>query len=147
MPEWLDGFDDLVIHYDDAARRARARPRPPRRLLARRLDRGRARVFYPRAPESLTLITPAGLRIPRQPMVDLFAMPPGGALRTIFNATPAEHATILPDLESLDEIVHGSARGRRSRGSLGSRATTRSSSAGCGRVACRRSWSAPSTTG
>ena len=76
MPEWLDGFDDLVIHYDSL-------------LDALGLDRvhvvgyslggwiaAELAVFHPRRLASLTLITPIGLRIPGKPIGDLFAMDP-----------------------------------------------------------------------
>ena len=43
MPDWLDGFDDLVIHYDELLDVLGARPGARRRLLARRLARGGVR--------------------------------------------------------------------------------------------------------
>ena len=51
LQDWLDGFDDLVLHYDDLARDARPRRAVrPRRLLARRLDRrARTRRSIPRS--------------------------------------------------------------------------------------------------
>lgn len=105
MPEWLDGFDDLVIHYDSL-------------LEALELERvhvvgyslggwlaAELAVFYPQRLESLTLITPAGLRIPGKPIADLFAMDPEKLFTTIFN-DPANLPQVLPDFESLDEIEH-----------------------------------------
>jgi pimeloyl-ACP methyl ester carboxylesterase len=105
MPEWLDGFDDLVIHYDAL-------------LDALELDRvhvvgyslggwiaAEIAVFHPRRLESLTLITPIGLRIPGKPLADLFAMDPETLFATFFN-DPTNAPQILPDLESLDEIEH-----------------------------------------
>jgi pimeloyl-ACP methyl ester carboxylesterase len=105
MPEWLDGFDDLVIHYDAL-------------LEALELERvhlvgyslggwlaAELAVFYPRRFESLTLITPIGLRIPGRPLGDVFAMDPETLFTTMFN-DPSNAAQILPDIESLDEIEH-----------------------------------------
>jgi pimeloyl-ACP methyl ester carboxylesterase len=105
MPEWLDGFDDLVIHYDallDALELERVH------IVGYSLGAWIAAelaVFYPRRLESLTLITPPGLRIPGKPIADLFAMDPERLFATIFN-DPANMAQILPDFESLEEIEH-----------------------------------------
>ncbi len=105
MPEWLDGFDDLVIHYDallDALELERVH------LVGYSLGGWLAAelaVFYPHRFESLTLITPAGLRIPGKPIADLFAMDPEKLFMTIFN-DPTNLPQVLPDFESLDEIEH-----------------------------------------
>jgi pimeloyl-ACP methyl ester carboxylesterase len=105
MPEWLDGFDDLVIHYHDF-------------LDALELDRvhlvgyslggwiaAEFAVFYPDRLKSLTLITPAGLRLPGKSIVNPFGMAPEQFFLTIFN-DPTNMADLLPDPESLDEIIH-----------------------------------------
>jgi pimeloyl-ACP methyl ester carboxylesterase len=105
MPEWLDGFDDLVIHYDallDALELERVH------LVGYSLGgwiAAELAVFHPRRLESLTLITPAGLRISGKPIADLFAMDPEQLFTTVFN-DPANMPEILPDFESLDEIEH-----------------------------------------
>jgi pimeloyl-ACP methyl ester carboxylesterase len=105
MPEWLDGFDDLVVHYDE---------------LFDALDLERVHVvgyslggwiaaelavFYPRRLASLTLITPIGLRIPGKPIKDIFAMDPEVMATTMFNDF-TNAAQVAPDMESLDEIEH-----------------------------------------
>src|SRR5579875_941817 len=75
FPDWLEGFDDLVLHY--------------RGLLdAFGLDQvhlvgfslggwiaAEFAIFYPERLRTLTLITPAGLLVPGAPMVDLMRMP------------------------------------------------------------------------
>jgi pimeloyl-ACP methyl ester carboxylesterase len=105
MPEWLDGFDDLVIHYDallEALEVERVH------LVGYSLGgwiAAELAVFYPRRFESLTLITPIGLRIPGKPLGDIFAMDPETLFMTMFN-DPTNAAQILPDIESLDEIEH-----------------------------------------
>jgi pimeloyl-ACP methyl ester carboxylesterase len=105
MPEWLDGFDDLVIHYDgllDALELERPH------LVGYSLGgwiAAELAVFNPRRFASLTLITPIGLRIPGKPLADLFAMDPETLFMTFFN-DPANAPQILPDFESLDEIEH-----------------------------------------
>jgi pimeloyl-ACP methyl ester carboxylesterase len=105
MPEWLDGFDDLVIHYDallDALELERVH------VVGYSLGgwiAAEIAVFHPHRLESLTLVTPAGLRIPGKPIADLFAMDPEMLFTTIFN-DPANLPQVLPDFESLDEIEH-----------------------------------------
>jgi pimeloyl-ACP methyl ester carboxylesterase len=105
MPEWLDGFDDLVIHYDAL-------------IEALGLDRvhlvgyslggwiaAELAVFYPRRFASLTLVTPIGLRVSGKPLADIFAMTPEDMGALFFN-DPTNMAEVLPDLESLEEVEH-----------------------------------------
>jgi pimeloyl-ACP methyl ester carboxylesterase len=105
-PEWLRGFDDLVLHYRDFAD-------------ALELDRfhligfslggwiaADLAVFYPERIKSLTLICPAGLHRPGKPLTDLFAMPPERFVSTIFSGQEAQYVDYLPDGTDLDEVVH-----------------------------------------
>src|SRR5437899_1249625 len=74
LPDWLDGFDDLVLHYAE---------------LADLLELGRFHLvgysfggwiaaelaaFYPERLRSLTLIAPLGLRVQGHTPADLFRM-------------------------------------------------------------------------
>src|SRR5689334_23195488 len=103
MPQWLDGFDDLVIHYDsllDALEVERVH------VVGYSLGgwiAAELAVLQPRRLESLTLIPPIGLRLPGKPPGDVFAMDPETLFMTMFN-DPTNAAQILPDIESLDEI-------------------------------------------
>jgi pimeloyl-ACP methyl ester carboxylesterase len=105
MPDWMDGFDDLVIHYDellDALELERVH------LVGYSLGGWMAAefaCFYPKRLESLTLMTPAGLRIEGKPIPNPFAMPPEDFFDLIFNDKTNMHE-YLPDAESLDEVVH-----------------------------------------
>ena len=105
MPEWLDGFDDLVIHYDqllDALELEQVH------LVGYSLGGWIAAEFasfYPNRLASLTLITPAGLRIVGKPIPNLVAMLPEDLLALIYNDT-TNMEQYLPDLEDFDEIVH-----------------------------------------
>jgi len=105
LPDWLDGFDDMVIHYDQL-------------LDELGLDRvhlvgyslggwiaAEFASFFPKRLDSLTLITPAGLRILGKPIPNPVAMPPEEFFGLIYNDT-TNMAQYLPDFESLDEIVH-----------------------------------------
>lgn len=106
FPDWLDGFDDVVLHYRDF-------------FDALALDRlhlvgfslggwiaAELAIFYPERLKSLTLITPAGLHVPEAPMADLFAMPPEQIPALLFNDDVAAYTDFLPDPHSLDDIVH-----------------------------------------
>jgi pimeloyl-ACP methyl ester carboxylesterase len=105
MPDWLDGFDDLAIHYSEL-------------LDALGLDRvhvvghslggwiaAEFAVFYPERLRSLTLLTPVGLRVPGHPWPNLAAMSPDQRFARMFNDT-TNMAQVLPDLDDLDEVVH-----------------------------------------
>jgi pimeloyl-ACP methyl ester carboxylesterase len=106
MPDWLTGFDDLVLHYRDFAD-------------GLGLDRfhvvgfslggwiaAELAVFYPERLKSMTLIAPAGLHIPGKPLADLFAMPPERIAYMAFGGQEAQYLDYLPDGSNLDEVVH-----------------------------------------
>lgn len=105
MPDWLDGFDDLVIHYDAFLDELEL---DQVHLVGYSLGGWLAAEFasfYPKRLKSLTLITPAGLRIPDKPIPNPVAMDPEQFFGLIFN-DPTNLPQYLPDFESLDEIVH-----------------------------------------
>ncbi len=105
MPDWLDGFEDLVIHYDAFLDELEL---DQVHLVGYSLGGWLAAEFasfYPKRLASLTLITPAGLRIPDKPVPNPVAMQPEEYFGVIFN-DPTNIPQYLPDFESLDEIVH-----------------------------------------
>ncbi len=106
-PEWLEGFDDLVLHYRDVLD-----------LLA--LDRvhligfslggwiaAELAIFYPERLKSLTLITPAGLRMPEAPMTDFLRMPPENIPNLLFNDRMEDYLEFLPDPHDIDTAIRG----------------------------------------
>jgi len=110
MPEWLDGFEDLVIHYDEL-------------LDLLELDRvhvvgyslggwlaAEFAAFYPKRLKSLTLMVPAGLRIVGRPIPNPVAMMPDEFFDLIFN-DKTNMQQVLPDFEDFDEIVHSYGEG------------------------------------
>jgi pimeloyl-ACP methyl ester carboxylesterase len=106
FPEWLDGFDDLVLHYRDFFDLLELERI---HLVGYSLGGWIAAsfaVFYPERLKSLTLITPAGMHVPESPMVDLFAMPPEGIPDLLFNGNFLPYTDFLPNPAILDEIVH-----------------------------------------
>jgi len=105
MPDWLGGFDDLVLHYDEL-------------LDVLELDTvhvvgyslggwiaAELAAFYPRRLRSLTLVVPAGLRVPGQPAPNLIAMTTEAVWETLFS-DPEAAQDVMPDYESMEEVVH-----------------------------------------
>jgi pimeloyl-ACP methyl ester carboxylesterase len=107
MPDWLDGFDDLVLHYHDL-------------LDAFELDQvhligfslggwigADIGIFYPERLKSLTLITPAGLRVQDAPATDLMRMPVEQIPDVLFNGRTQDYLDYLPDPHDLDAAIRG----------------------------------------
>jgi pimeloyl-ACP methyl ester carboxylesterase len=106
-PDWLEGFDDLVLHYRDL-------------FDALGLDRVHLvgfslggwiaadfAIFYPERLRTLTLITPAGLQVPGAPMVDLMRMPPENIPDLLYNGRTQDYLEFLPDPNDLDAALRG----------------------------------------
>jgi pimeloyl-ACP methyl ester carboxylesterase len=105
LPDWLDGFDDIVIHYDQLLD---ALELETVHLVGYSLGGWIAAEFasfYPKRLRSLTLMTPAGLRIVGAPIPNPVAMMPDQFFDLIFN-DKTNMPGYLPDFESLDEVVH-----------------------------------------
>ena len=107
MPDWLEGFDDLVLHYRDV-------------LDALELDRvhligfslggwiaANLAIFHRHRFKSLTLISPAGLRVPEAPMTDFLRMPPEQIGDILFNGRVMDYLDYLPDPEDIDAAIRG----------------------------------------
>lgn len=107
LPNWVEGMDDLVLHYRDF-------------LDTMGLDRvhligyslggwiaGDFAVFYPERLASLTVITPAGLRVPGHPMADLFRMPQERIPGLLFNDRVEKYAEFLPDPHDVEAAIQG----------------------------------------
>ncbi|HEY1596521.1 MAG TPA: alpha/beta hydrolase [Thermoleophilaceae bacterium] len=101
--EEIEGFDDLVLHYDDL--RARFGLEEPFDLVGYSLGGWIAAdyaVTYPEKLRSLTLITPAGLE---PPIVDFFAMEPEQVFATLFNDF-TNVGEVMVDPNDIDVAVH-----------------------------------------
>jgi pimeloyl-ACP methyl ester carboxylesterase len=105
MPKWFRSFDDLTLLYDQL-------------FTQLGLDRihligfsmgGWAAAefasFYPRRLKSLTLITPVGLRLPDDPGVDIFQLPPAELLDRLFK-DKAVMSEFMIDPDDFDEGIH-----------------------------------------
>jgi pimeloyl-ACP methyl ester carboxylesterase len=103
--EWLEGLDDLVLHYEDL-----------------RVQQGLAQLdlvghgfggwiaaeyatFYPERVRRLVLITPTGLRVPGKPIRDAAAMDGTQLFNLLFNDR-ANIDIVLPDFADQETIVH-----------------------------------------
>lgn len=105
MPDWLDGFEDLVIHYDELLD---VLGLEQVHVVGYSLGGWLAAEFasyYPKRLKSLTLMVPAGLRIEGKPIPNPVAMMPDAFFDLIFNDKANMHL-VMPDFECLDEIVH-----------------------------------------
>lgn len=107
VPDWLEGFDDLALHYRDL-------------LDALGLERvhlvgfslgawiaAEFGVFYPERLRSLTLITPVGLLVPGGQLVDLMRMPPEDVQQLVFNGRVEDYLDFVPDPHDLEATVRG----------------------------------------
>jgi pimeloyl-ACP methyl ester carboxylesterase len=101
--QWLESFDDLVLHYDDL--RATLGLEEPFDLVGYSLGGWIAAAYavtYPDQLRSLTLIVPAGLE---PPLADPFAMLPEQLIATLFNDL-SNVGEVMVDPEDLDVAVH-----------------------------------------
>jgi pimeloyl-ACP methyl ester carboxylesterase len=106
-PDWLEGFDDLVLHYRDLLE---VLGLERVHLIGFSLGGWIAAdfaIYYPERLRSLTLITPAGLHVPGAPMADLMRMPAEGIPDLLFNGRAQDHLDYLPDPHDLEEVVRG----------------------------------------
>ncbi|UGS37262.1 alpha/beta fold hydrolase [Capillimicrobium parvum] len=74
LPDWLEGFDDLVLHY---AELADLLDLGPLHLVGHSFGgwiAAEIAAFYPERLRSLTLIAPLGLRVPGHTPTDIFRM-------------------------------------------------------------------------
>ncbi len=106
-PDWLAGFDDLVLHYRaflDTLGLERVH------LIGFSLGdwiAGDFAIFYPDRVKTLTLIAPAGLRVPEAPMTDFLRMPPEQIADILFNGRAGDYLDYLPDPHDLDAAIRG----------------------------------------
>ena len=105
--DWVDGFDDLVLHYD-ALRRTLGLD-APFDLVGYSLGgwiAARYATWFPERLRSLVLIVPAGLRVPgKAPAADLFLMSPEQLVSTLFE-DPSNLGEVFVDLTNVDAAVH-----------------------------------------
>lgn len=104
-PDWLLGFDDLVIHH---------------RALLDELgvdtfdlvgyDVGgwmaaNLAAFHPDRVRTLTVISPLGLRLAEHPPMEWLAADPARVVDAVFNGEPGEHAGLFPPPTDIDGFV------------------------------------------
>ncbi len=104
LPPWLRNFDDLVLHYDEFLGRLGL---DDVHLVGYDVGGWLAAefaTFYPRRIKSLTLITPMGLRLPDQPIKDIFKFPAATLVDMEFNDKSAV-GDMTQDPDSFEEAV------------------------------------------
>jgi pimeloyl-ACP methyl ester carboxylesterase len=106
FPDWLDGFDDLVLHYRDFLELLSLEQVHLVGFSLGGWIASELAIFYPERLKSLTLITPAGLHLPEAPRPNLFAMPPEAIPGLLFGDDWLKYVDFLPNPNSLDDIVH-----------------------------------------
>lgn len=103
FPE-LEGVDDLVFHYLDVIE-ALGLERP--HVVGASFGgwvAAELAVARPDAIGSLTLLGPAGLRLPEHPVADLFLMTPEQVVGALFK-DPARASALFPGEPSLDDVL------------------------------------------
>jgi pimeloyl-ACP methyl ester carboxylesterase len=105
--EWIEDFDDLVLHYD--ALRRELRIHEPFDLVGYSLGgwiAARYATWFPEQLRSLTLIVPAGMPIPgKPPVADIFMMAPEQLFATLFNDF-TNAGEVFMDINDIDVAVH-----------------------------------------
>jgi len=106
-PDWLRGFDDLVLHY--------------RALLdALSLERvdlvgyglgawigANIASFHPDRIRSFSAIAPMGLWVPEAPMFEFLGASPQRRLDAVFNGDPTGHESLFADPDDIDSFIEG----------------------------------------
>lgn len=105
MPKWFRSFDDLTLLYDQLFTQLGLE-----RIHLIGFSMGgwaaaEFASFYPRRLKSLSLITPVGLRLPDNPGVDIFQLPPAELMDRLFE-DKAVMMDFLPDPNNFDEGIH-----------------------------------------
>ncbi|MFN3258681.1 MAG: alpha/beta fold hydrolase [Ilumatobacter sp.] len=104
-PDWLGGFDDLVIHY--RALLDELDPGPVH-LVGYDLGgwlAGNLAAFLPERFGSLTVISPTGLRLPDAPPMEWMAADPQRVVDALFNGEPGPHASLFPPPSDIGGFV------------------------------------------
>lgn len=108
MPEWLEGIDDLVLHYDALLDGLGLGDRPVH-LVGHSLGAWIAAslaLTYPRRFASLTLLAPIGLRVPDAPPADPFRWSPEVALETLFSGVGDRYGEYLEQEGDVEDTLH-----------------------------------------
>lgn len=108
MPEWLEGIDDLVLHYD-ALLDGLGLGDAPVHLAGHSLGAWIAAslaITYPRRFASLTLMAPIGLRVPEAPPADPFRWSPEAALETLFSGVGERYLEYLQQAGEVEDTLH-----------------------------------------
>ena len=107
-PDWLRGFDDLVVHYDEFLALLDIETLHLVGYSVGGWIAAELAAYFPRRLKSLTLITPIGLRLVDDPGVDIFKLVPDELVDLLFNDKSAIEA-VAPDPDDFEEMNQGHA--------------------------------------
>jgi pimeloyl-ACP methyl ester carboxylesterase len=103
--EWLEGFDDLVLHYEEFRKYHGVEQFDLVGYALGGWIAAEYATFYPERIRRLVLIAPGGLRLNGKPGLDLMAMDVAQRVSALFRDTSGfEH--LLPNIDDADEVVH-----------------------------------------
>src|SRR3954451_6993750 len=103
--EWLEGFDDLVLHYEELREEQGLEAFDLVGYALGGWIAAEYATFYPERVRRLVLITPSGLRLVSRPSHDLMVMNAADHFDVLFN-DQANAGQVRPDLDNVDEVVH-----------------------------------------
>jgi pimeloyl-ACP methyl ester carboxylesterase len=106
LPDWVRGFDDLVLHYDAFFDRLGL---DGAHLVGHSLGgwvAANLAIFYPRRFASLTLIAPMGVRVPDAPAADPFRWEPHEALEALFSGEGEKYLDYVVQGDELQSALH-----------------------------------------
>ena len=106
-PDWLRGFDDLVIHYDEFLSGLGIESLHLVGYSVGGWIAAEMAAYFPRRLKSLTLITPIGLRLVDDPGVDIFKLVPEELVGVLFNDKGDRGRS--PDPDDFEEMVQSHA--------------------------------------
>jgi pimeloyl-ACP methyl ester carboxylesterase len=105
MPDWLTGIYDLVLHYDALIDELGL---DNIHIVGHSLGGWIAAymaIFYPGRFKSLTLITPAGLRVPDAPMTDPFRLSPESALEVLLGSSGPKYLDYFDRGDEIEAMI------------------------------------------
>lgn len=97
LPDWLNGFDDLVLHYAELIDRLELGPVHLVGYSFGGWIAAELAAFYPERLRSLTLIAPLGLRVPGHTPTDLFRMSHERFAELCFNGDQEAYADLVDE--------------------------------------------------
>ncbi len=103
--EWLEGFDDLVLHYEEFRKHHGVEQLDLVGYALGGWIAAEYAAFYPERVRRLVLIAPGGLRLNGKPGLDLMAMDIPERVSSLFS-DPSGFEHLLPNMDDPEEVVN-----------------------------------------